>query len=84
MGAGGGPEGAEPVIARRRSRTQDQHPLSPEDDPYLAYLIWREQRDAAQPAPETDPGEPVAAPTRGSWMRRLAVWRRDDRDRPDR
>lgn len=61
----------------------DQQPLGPEDDPYLAYLIWREARDAAQPAPEAE-AEPAAAPARGSWMRRLAVWRRADQDRPDR
>lgn len=86
-GLGAALEGAEPVTTRRRTRTPDQQPLGPDDDPYLAYLIWREARDAAAPEAEAEAeaeADPVAVPARGSWMRRLAVWRRADPDHPDR
>lgn len=71
-------------MQRRRSRMTDQRqPLGPEDDPYLAYLIWREQRDAAAAPPDDD--EPtLTAPAPRSWLRHLAVWRRADSDAPDR
>lgn len=74
-------------MQRRRTRTPDhqQHALGPEDDPYLAYLIWREQRDAAERAEPPAQEEPaIAQPSRRSWVRRLAVWRRPDSDEPDR
>ena len=66
-------------MARRRRQLEEHHALGPEDDPYLAYLLWREQRDAAVAAPVDDAApEPPAG--RRSWVRRLAVWRRDDSD----
>ncbi|GAA2027403.1 hypothetical protein GCM10009819_08550 [Agromyces tropicus] len=69
------------ATARRRHHQQDDRPpLGPEDDPYQAYLIWREERDAAAraEAPEGDAdeaAEPVAddpGTPRRSWLRRLA------------
>lgn len=67
-------------MARRRRHLEEQQALGPEDDPYLAYLLWREERDAAETAPVDDvaPDTPVG---RRSWVRRLAVWRRDDTGR---
>ena len=47
--------GEEPVMTRRRHRVTDERPLGPEDDPYLAYLIWREQRDAEAGLADGDP-----------------------------
>ncbi|WP_136708007.1 hypothetical protein [Agromyces sp. H66] len=72
-------------MQRRRTRLPNQQPaLGPEDDPYLAYLIWREERDAAERAAQaTGDAEVIAEPTRRSWTRRLAVWRRADPDHPD-
>ncbi|WP_448005123.1 hypothetical protein [Agromyces bauzanensis] len=69
-------------MQRRRTRATDQqHELGPEDDPYLAYLIWREQRDAAERAEQPSEDLPaIAEPARRSWVRRLAVWRRADSD----
>ncbi|GAA4370883.1 hypothetical protein [Agromyces bauzanensis] len=64
----------------------DQHDaLGPEDDPYLAYLIWREERDAAARSEQPSEDEQaIAEPGRRSWVRRLAVWRRTDSDEHDR
>jgi hypothetical protein len=69
-------------MARRRQRTAEAPPqLGPEDDPYVAYLLWRAERDAAEAAdaPETEVPErgPVLPATRSSWVRRLAVWHRN-------
>lgn len=66
-------------MARKRRHVEEQLPLGPDDDPYLAYLIWREHRDAEQPGPADDP-TPGERPARRSWTRRLARWRRDDGD----
>ena len=65
-------------MVRRRNRTPDQHPLGPEDDPYLAYLLWREERIAAQA--EQGDAPTIPQPGRRSWVRRLAVWRRGEAD----
>jgi hypothetical protein len=62
--------------------TDQQHPLGPEDDPYVAYLIWREERDAAAAPTEDEPVPGVPAPR--SWLRHLAVWRRPGSDAPGR
>ena len=62
--------------------TDQQHPLGPEDDPYLAYLIWRGERDAAAAPADDEPVPGVPAPR--SWLRHLAVWRRPGSDAPDR
>ncbi|MEV1130214.1 hypothetical protein [Agromyces sp. NPDC049794] len=63
--------------------TDQQQPLGPEDDPYLAYLIWREERDAAAAPPDHE--EPtLTVPAPRSWLRHLAVWRRPDSDGPER
>lgn len=62
----------------RRRNQPNQRPLGPEDDPYLAYLLWREERDAAQVEPASAPTPPE--PERRSWVRRLAVWKRGDGD----
>jgi hypothetical protein len=64
-------------MVRRRNQPA-QRPLGPEDDPYLAYLLWRGERDAAQAEPENAPTPPE--PGRRSWVRRLAVWNRGDSD----
>lgn len=69
-------------MVRRRNQPADPHPLGPEDDPYLAFLLWREERDAAQEQQELTP--PVPQPGRRSWVRRLAVWRHGDADDPRR
>jgi hypothetical protein len=37
-------------ITRKRYEVDEQPPLGPEDDPYVAYLIWRAERDAAAAA----------------------------------
>ncbi|MBM7505153.1 hypothetical protein ACFPER_14205 [Agromyces aurantiacus] len=63
----------------------DQPELGPDDDPYAAYLVWRAEREAAAAAAAdldgTDAAAAVdataAAPARGSWVRRLAVWHRN-------
>jgi hypothetical protein len=73
----------ERVAIRRRNRNPDQQPLGPEDDPYLAYLIWREEQDAAQVTSEAAP-DPILEPARRWWVRRLAVWRRGATDDSDR
>jgi hypothetical protein len=52
--------------------------LGPEEDPYLAYLLWREERDAQQAEPENAPLIPE--PGRRSWVRRMAIWKRGDGD----
>ena len=62
----------------RRRKQPDQRPLGPEEDPYLAYLLWREERDTAQAEPENAPLTPDTG--RRSWVRRLAVWKRGDSD----
>jgi hypothetical protein len=67
-------------MARKRRRFEEQLPLGPDDDPYLAYLIWREQRDAEQPE-AADLAAPEAQPARRTWTRKLALWRRDDTGR---
>jgi hypothetical protein len=67
-------------MVRRRNRPPDLHPLGPEDDPYLAYLLWREERDGAQAEQEEPPAIPK--PERRSWPRRLAVWRRGGDEEP--
>jgi len=63
-------------MIRRRRHVEAQQPLGPEDDPYLAYLAWREERDAGK-AEQVEPAL-AAVPDRPSWIRRLATWRRDD------
>ncbi|MCM3658116.1 hypothetical protein M3147_12740 [Agromyces mediolanus] len=52
-------------IRRRRAAAP---PTNPEDDPYLAYLIWKGEQPAAESEPETPP-------KRGWWQRMLG--RRD-------
>ncbi|HKH08596.1 MAG TPA: hypothetical protein VKA62_06555 [Agromyces sp.] len=72
-------------MARKRRHVEEQVPLGPDDDPYLAYLIWREQRDAAQADGEPGDDSALAAaaePTRRSWIRRLARWKRNDESAP--
>ena len=74
-------------MLRRRQRTVEPLPqLGPEDDPYVAYLLWRDERDAAEAAaaaaaPDAaDPMSPGAGdPSSGgpSWVRKLAVWHRN-------
>lgn len=79
--------GEEPVMTRRRHRVVDEQPLGPEDDPYLAYLIWRDQRDAEAAAadgapaadePQADEGADESTPARSgvrSWLGRLSARR---------
>ena len=81
--------GEEPMMTRRRHRVADEQPLGPEDDPYLAYLIWREQRNAeavaaaadgapAAEAAQSDERADDAAPARPgvrSWLGRLSARR---------
>jgi hypothetical protein len=71
-----------PAMVRRRNQQPDQRPLGPEDDPYLAFLLWREERDAAQEQQEL--ALPIPQPGRRSWVRRLAVWRHGQADDPRR
>ncbi|MFD4420918.1 hypothetical protein ACFWN7_05380 [Agromyces sp. NPDC058484] len=54
----------------------DQQPLGPEDDPYLAYLIWREEREAAAQAEAPAEDDATPEPGRRSWIRKLAIWHR--------
>ena len=82
------------MVGRRRQQVADQQPLSPEDDPYLAYLLWREEREAeaaaagassdgtALDAP-VDPDGPVRAGLR-SWFGRLSARRHVNSAEPDR
>jgi hypothetical protein len=79
--------GEEPMMTRRRHRVADEQPLGPEDDPYVAYLLWRAQRDAeaaaadGAPADEAAPSDERAndaAPARSgvrSWLGRLSARR---------
>lgn len=46
------------MIGRRRHQVEDQQPLGPEDDPYQAYLLWREEREAEAAAARAEAGEP--------------------------
>jgi hypothetical protein len=62
----------------RRRNQPNQRPLGPEDDPYLAYLLWREERDAADAEPANEPTLPE--PGRRSWVRRMAIWKRGGAD----
>lgn len=69
-------------MARRRQRMAEAPPqLGPEDDPYVAYLLWRAERDAEAAANAPDSADPAPGPvlpaTRSSWVRRLAVWHRN-------
>ena len=84
-------------MIRRRRQVEEQQPLGPEDDPYLAYLAWRAERDAksaeqAELAEVPELGSAsdrtaasdhaaVAGPARPSWLRRLTDWRRNDDQR---
>ncbi|WP_353828818.1 hypothetical protein [Agromyces sp. SYSU T0242] len=69
-------------MARRRRHDAEPPALSPEDDPYAAYLIWREEREAAARAAAGEdevspaPAEPDPVP-RGGWLRRLATSHRN-------
>jgi hypothetical protein len=79
------------AMMRRRRQVEDQQPLGPEDDPYLAYLAWREERDAkAVDEDELDPEHDHAraadhasagVSAHPSWLRRFTVWRRHDDQR---
>lgn len=68
-------------MARRRQRTAEAPPqLGPEDDPYVAYLLWRAERDAAEAADAPESADPTPGddqPASRSWVRRLAVWHRN-------
>ena len=69
-------------MAVRRHRTVNQpEQLGPDDDPYVAYLLWRAEREAAAAAeaPDDATAEPTGEPASGrsSWVRRLAVWHRN-------
>ncbi|MGR0219496.1 hypothetical protein [Agromyces sp. ZXT2-6] len=46
------------MVGRRRHQVEDQQPLGPDDDPYLAYLLWREEREAEEAAARAEAGEP--------------------------
>jgi hypothetical protein len=50
------------VVGRRRHQVEDQRPLGPDDDPYVAYLMWRDQREAEEAAARAEAGEPDPEP----------------------
>jgi hypothetical protein len=50
------------VVGRRRHQVEDQRPLGPDDDPYVAYLMWRDQRQAEEAAARAEAGEPEPEP----------------------
>lgn len=50
------------MIGRRRHQVEDQQPLGPDDDPYVAYLMWRDQREAEAAAARAEAGEPDPEP----------------------
>lgn len=61
------------MVGRKRHQVEDQQPLGPDDDPYLAYLLWREQRDAeaAAAARDGEPDEPETVGARPAGLRSL-------------
>ena len=83
------------MVGRRRRQVEGQQSLSPEDDPYLAYLLWREEREAEAVAADgtatdgtaldapVDPDGPVRAGLR-SWFGRLSARRHVNSAEPDR
>jgi hypothetical protein len=75
-------------MLRRRQRTVDPLPqLGPEDDPYVAYLLWRAERDAAEAAEASEAGDADDSATSDSqddpssggprWVSKLAIWHRN-------
>lgn len=83
------------MVGRRRHQVEDQQPLSPEDDPYLAYLLWREEREAEAAAADgaspdgtaLDPPAETDGPVRAglrSWFGRLSARRHVNSAEPDR